>query len=169
MIRESSEFTDDESLQLSLLQHDKRHVGVAQGQPVPAIEKALRIRSEKSNKSLFRGLTKPLDVTVGKKFKMRDYSSFSESDDVALRFAKGYGSKIVLELDGATGFCYWKWLVEKEEKLRAEDQEAFDAGDGYFMIEAAKEEAEWIIARNTEFTVLSVSGNDPKIVKVRMS
>lgn len=153
---ETREFTERELEDLMVIIHDKRHLAIGEGKPVPAIDKALRLHAESTQKLLYRGLAKKVDARVGSVLKFAGYSSFSEDRDVSWNFATTYGSNTLLELLGARGFCYWKWYVAQEEKSRVEDPEGFDASDGDYMIQSAKDEAEWLLPRNSKFRVTGV-------------
>lgn len=151
-------FTEDEITDLGLLVHDKRHLGVAEGQPVPGLEKAFKIRSEVSKKPLFRGPSGKLKVPeVGSKFKLPGYSSFSEHKKIAENFARSHDSHVVLELEpGAKGFSYMRWMIQGWTEIKTDDPRLFDSQDGQHMIDTAEEEAEWIFRLKSVFQVLAV-------------
>lgn len=149
-IGESDEFSDEEIADLSYLIHDKGHVG-GHAATVPALEKALRTRGETCRVPLYRGL--PKDLGTQGRFSLDGYSSFTERQDVAVRFARSYGSDIVLRLEDGSGFNYHSWLEDLLEKQRMDDPKGYDAADGDFMLKSVREESEWILPRNSRFTV----------------
>lgn len=156
-----SELTDYEISTLNYLIHDKAQVTNSIGRTVPAIEKALRLYSEKAP-DLFRGvypeekgfLLTYKDIESGKAFSMDRYTSFSEKKEFALLFTTA--TNIMISVKNATGFCYWKYFVSSLEKLRNEDPQSFDAEDGDYLIGAAEEESEWILPMNAKYKLLNI-------------
>lgn len=162
------EFSEEELETLSLLQHDKGHTGFPEGQPIPALEKALRIHNERSSKPLFRGLVEKVQVEVGKRFSLKGYSSFSERKEIAVGFSKHYKSDTVLEIHNAHGFNYSKWVADGMRKLKSENPQAYEDADGDFVIESCEEEAEWITPLKSKFHVTEVREGTPAVIVARM-
>jgi hypothetical protein len=136
-----------------LLMHDKELVGGDYLARLPALEKALRFFGESCPGVLYRGLPTGRGngaITNGV-MTFRGYASFSESREIALRFAQE--TNTLVELTGQhRGFCFHKWI---EEEYRAMDPEIFDSSDGEAMIELAREEAEWILPFKSSFRVVN--------------
>lgn len=138
-------FTDPEKEDLQLLQHDKELIGGSSNRRLPALEKALLKLGRIPAVTLYRGIL-PSQVAMAKsqKFSLRGYQSFSESLEKASGFAESSGIVLELRHSSRPMFCYWKWLVDEAERIRREDPTLFDSMDGDFVIEAAREESEWI-------------------------
>jgi hypothetical protein len=152
VVASDSLFSQEELETLSLLHHDKRHA-LKHGVSDPALEKALKHLSSKSDKPLYRGLRdEEIDknkLRVGGLLNFKDYLSFSEDVKVAKSFAE---QKIVIEIPlGAQGFCYWKWGVEGYEDIKDDPNV-----DTEYYINSFKEEAEWILPRNSKFLIRDI-------------
>lgn len=167
-IRETVDFSEEEKEQLGLLIHDKKHLGVPEGTPVPGVEKALRAMSEVFAKPLYRGLSQKVDAKPGSVMKFKGYTSFSEDYDIAEGFAESYGSMMVLWLSRGWGFNYGKWYTKDLERIRDTDPDQWDAIDGDYLLGSAEDEKEWIFPLGSRFQVESVQEKHGyRIIKVR--
>ena len=162
VIRESARLSDDEVEELMLLQHSKEHLG--QG-PVTGLEHALRSLGSRSAQYLYRGTPRPVDANPGETFTLPQYTSFSESKEVAEKFARVYGSGTVLILQpGARGFNYTGWLRKWWNNMRkTSSPEEWNDMDGDFYVstlEGPDAEREWIFPMRSNFRVVEKVSKD---------
>lgn len=166
LIRLFESLSDDERMDLQLLQHDKELTGADYSAKMPALEKAFTLYGRPCRTPLYRGL--PMGrgnaSSVRGVLSFRGYTSFSESIEQAEKFAEE--SRVIVELTRPrTAFCYYEWVVSEVESLGPEE---YDVSDGDWTIQAAREEAEWIFPFQSRFTVIDERPNRDglKIVRV---
>lgn len=153
---------------LLYLIHDKGHIG-GSGANIPGINAALRHMSSTAA-TVYRGISRDELAALNKspsRFVPRGYTSATEDVAVARKFARSYGTNVVLVMEGFKGFCYWRWLVDWFEKLQKDDAEEYESVDGDFMIESAREEKEWLFGRTAYHVESRIKAGPFEFVTVR--
>ncbi len=159
-------FDEETHRVLTMLQHDKSPL-TAKGE-VEEIETALYYYLQTCKVPLYRGLydqeVKALgDMKIGSNITFGKYMSFSENLSIAKQFAK---SGYILVGKELYGFNYWKYLVTTTEEIKKEDKAEYDSIDGDYIIQAAKEEKEWIMPKEFGYKITNIKkGNTYTLIE----
>lgn len=140
---EASKLSDDAKEMLGYLVHSKSHVFNSTDKDKD-MEEVFKKCTEQTKMKLFRGLSKEALAKIISTGTMVQYTSFSESKELAADF----GTEVITLQPKAKGFCYWRYMVDDMEQLKKNDPEEFGMVDGDFMIETFEKELEWIMPFN---------------------
>jgi len=146
-------YRDEEDL--SYLIHDKSHVLLTRKSRLEGLENAFKYYSELAP-HLYRGLYKEEvqeigNLQRGKTFSFGAYLSFSEK--VTVGFSFGSETHHLLFLKKGMGFNYCKYSTSVLEELKQSNPKEYNAVDGDFLIKELESEKEWILPRETKFTI----------------
>ena len=154
----SKSLNDDEMMDLGNLIHDKSHIMNMKSEH-PTLKKVFRlVKGTKYNKPLYSGISpkKIEDFSVGEIYIIHSYMSFSEIKQVGKNFGKQ--TKTVLEFTSSSdGFNYKQYTLDFFQEIKKDDYDDYNSMDGDYMIQTAKEEAEWIFNIGTKYKVEKIS------------
>jgi hypothetical protein len=139
--------------------HDKHH-GIGSQEDINTINNTIEKNKQKAQIPLYRGFgdihekgSLSKNSKIGDEFQINQILSVSEDIKIAKSFSKN--DKLIIKIENAEAFPYWKWYIEDMTEYLESDEDA-DSEGTLELIDLAKKEKEWMFPSNQKFKITNI-------------